>query len=75
MAEPYQLGHRERARERFLKRDTSFFENYELFELLLFYSIPRKDVKSLAKALLKTFGSLRGVMLAPAEQLEQVQDI
>ncbi len=53
-------GHRERTKERFLK---SFNKNYimsdvDLLELILFYSIPRRDVKDLAKELIEQFGSL-----------------
>ena len=36
--------------------------DYELLELYLFRSIPRGDVKPLAKALLARFGSLGGVL-------------
>ncbi len=74
-AENYNIGHRARLKNKFYKHGDTGFSDYELLELLLTYSIPRKDVKSLAKDLLKTFGSLRGVMLASAEQLEQVHDI
>jgi len=41
-------------------------------ELLLTLCIPRRDVKPVAKALLKEFGNLRGVLDAPAEALQKV---
>ena len=75
MAEPYQYGHRERARERFLKRDPSFFENYELFELLLFYSIPRKDTKGIAKSALAAFPDMKSMLSADEEALVTVEGI
>lgn len=50
-------GHRQRLKEKFLSHPESF-EDYELLELLLCYSVPRKDVKLTAKQLLKQFGSL-----------------
>ena len=43
--------------------------DYELLELYLFRSIPRRDVKPIAKALIARFGDLGGVAAAPIEQL------
>lgn len=45
-------GHRERLRNRFLEDHTSLAD-YEILELLLTYTIPRRDVSDLAKYLLK----------------------
>lgn len=58
-------GHRERVRERY-SRLGSFdsYEPYEVLEFLLFHSIPRADTKLTAKNLIKTFGSLGGVINA-----------
>ena len=44
-------------------------EDHELLELLLFFSIPRRDTNALAHTLLARFGSLRAVMTAPEEEL------
>ena len=68
-------GHRERLRERFLKTGLSGFAEHEVLELLLTLCIPRKDVKGLAKVLLKKFGSLRGVFEASQADLESVSGI
>ena len=38
-------------------------------------AIPRRDVKPLAKSLLKAHGSLSGVMAAPVEHLEQQEGV
>ena len=62
-------GHRQRLRERFLRAGVSGFADHELLELLLTYSIPRRDVKDLAKSLLRRFGSLARVLEAPPEVL------
>ena len=62
-------GHRERVRKRLQSAEPEAFADYELLELLLFYSIERVDVKPLAKALLREFGSLGGVLAASQEQL------
>lgn len=64
-------GHRERVRQRLLTGGPEAFADYELLELLLFYSIERVDVKPLAKALLREFGGLGGVLAASREQLEK----
>jgi DNA repair protein RadC len=64
-------GHRDRVRKRLLAAGPEAFADYELLELLLFYSIERVDVKPLAKALLQEFGSLGGILAASREQLEK----
>ena len=69
--EAHYKGHRDRVRRRLLNAGPEAFADYELLELLLFHSIDRVDVKPLAKALLKEFGSLGGVLAASREQLEK----
>lgn len=73
--EPHYHGHRQRLRERFLKSGLSGFADYEVIELLLTLAIPRSDVKQPAKALIARFGSLRGILDAPIEQLQAVTGI
>jgi DNA repair protein RadC len=66
-------GHRKRLRRRFLDSRTEGFPDYELLELLLFAAHPRRDVKPVAKDLLKRFGgSLSAVVCAKAEQAADV---
>lgn len=62
-------GHRERLRHRARHGGPAALPDYELLELLLFRSLPRGDVKPLAKSLLSRFGSLAGVLGAPLEDL------
>ncbi len=64
-------GHRQRLKRRFL-HDPQHMEDYEILEILLGYGIVRKDTKPLAKALLKRFGTLRNVLDARKEELEDV---
>jgi len=70
-ATPHFHGHRERLRERFLNGGSDALADYELLELVLFRAIPRRDVKPLAKELIKTFGSFAEVVAAPVERLKQ----
>lgn len=67
---PHYHGHRERLRGRFRESAGEGMPDYELLELLLFFSIRYVDVKPLAKRLLDDFGSLGGVLAAAPERLE-----
>ncbi|MDO4495569.1 MAG: DNA repair protein RadC [Clostridiaceae bacterium] len=66
-------NHRARIRETFRKAGVEGMPDHSLLELLLFYSIPRKDTNELAHRLIETFGSLRGVFDAPYERLLEVE--
>ena len=73
---PLYYGHRERAQEKFLStQNPESIPDYEFLELLLMKSIPRLDVKPLAKELLKHFGSLSNVLNAPFDELSQFKNI
>jgi DNA repair protein RadC len=72
---PHHLGHRERLRERALAGGPAALPDYELLELHLFRSVPRGDVKPLAKALIARFGSLAGVLGAPIADLRTVAGV
>ena len=72
---PHYLGHRKRLRERFKKAGLSSFQDYEAVEFLLTLAIPRKDVKIPAKEAIKRFGSFRGVLDAPLEELREIPGI
>lgn len=65
-------GHRQRLRDRARRGGASVLPDYELLELFLFRSIPQRDVKPLAKALLSRFGGLSAVLSAPLEDMLQV---
>jgi DNA repair protein RadC len=74
-AMPNVLGHRQRLRDRFLKAGPTGLADYEVVELLLTLAIPRRDVKQPAKALMARFGSLRGILDAPIEEVQAVPGI
>ena len=68
-------GHRTRLRARFLRDNGAAMPDYELLELILFAALPRVDTKPVARALLKKFDSLGGVLAAPADTLRQVDGV
>jgi len=68
-------GHRKRLRERFIKSGLSGFHDYEIVELLLTLGTPRKDCKQQAKEAIKKFKTLRGVLEAPMEELQEIKGI
>jgi DNA repair protein RadC len=68
-------GHRNRLRARLLEPGPQALPDYELLELLLFFSIDVKDTKPLAKELLARYGSLGGVLNAEPAQLVEFQDL
>lgn len=72
---PDYAGHRKRLRDRFRETRGEGLADYELLELILSGFIPRKDVKPLAKRLIKQFGSLSAVFAAPQAALEGVDGV
>ena len=68
-------GHRDRLRLRARRAGPAALPDYELLELFLYRSIPRADVKPLAKALLARFGGLAGVLGAAIADLRQVPGV
>jgi DNA repair protein RadC len=69
------LGHRKRLREKFLKSGLAGFQDYEIIELLLSLGTPRSDTKPQAKEAINRFKSLRGVLEASPEELQQIDGI
>lgn len=63
-------NHRKRVKEKYAKLPIRSLPDYELLELLLFFAIPRKDVKPLAKALLKKYQSLVAIANADLHELK-----
>jgi DNA repair protein RadC len=70
-----QSGHRNRLRQRFLEAGPASLPDYELLELLLFFSIDVKDTKPLAKELLARYGNLGAVLKAQPGQLAEFHDL
>ncbi len=74
-ADPHWQGHRDRLRGKLLRRGASALEDYELLETLLFAFIPRRDVKPVAKAMLRRFASLSAVFAAEPAELKIVAGV
>lgn len=72
---PHYHGHRDRLRARFAEAGGEALADYELLELALFRSIPRRDVKPLAKELIRRFGDLGRVCSASLDQLTSVKGV
>lgn len=68
-------GHRQRLKNRFLTEGLERFENHNILELLLFYSIPQRDTNEIAHRLINHFGSLAAVFDASPEELVKVKGI
>lgn len=68
-------GHRERLREKLFNAGPEALHDYELLEAALFLAFPRGDTKPLAKALIREFGDLSGVLGASADELKRVRGI
>lgn len=74
-AVPHYSGHRDRLRQRFLKSGAEGCQDYELLEIVLFAAIPRRDVKPIAKQLIKEFGSLSAVLCASVGDLQKIKGL
>lgn len=68
-------GHRKRLKERFEKEGLDCFEPHQVLELLLFFSIPRRDTNPIAHQLIKKYGSLSGVFEADLKDLASTSGI
>ena len=71
----YKKGHRERLKKRFREGGPSAALEYELLEMVLFLSIPRRDVKDLAHALIDKYGDISAVLSTPRAELMKIKGI
>ena len=67
--------HRKRLRQKFLTAGIGAFHEYEVVEFLLTFAIHRKDVKPQAKALLREFGSFKGIVDAEIDDLAKIRGV
>jgi len=76
MANDLHNKHRERVRKEFMT--DGFSENsseHKLLEMLLYFAIPRKDTNEIAHLLINRFGTLSGVLEAPAKELMKIDGV
>lgn len=74
-SKPSYIGHRQRIKTKYEKSGLNGWLDYEVLELVLSYSIPRKDTKSIARELLLRFKSINGVLDADNRDLQSVNGI
>ncbi|MBQ7474091.1 MAG: DNA repair protein RadC [Oscillospiraceae bacterium] len=68
-------GHRNRLKKQFSEHGGLGMNDIQFLEMLLYYAIPRRDTNELAHALLERYGTIRGVLDAPAGDLVNVPGI
>ncbi|MES2173513.1 MAG: DNA repair protein RadC [Pseudomonadota bacterium] len=66
------VGHRARLRQKLADSGGDALHDHELIEYLLALAIPRRDTKPLAKALLREFGGIGGLMSADWQAIARV---
>ncbi|MBO5712775.1 MAG: RadC family protein [Clostridia bacterium] len=67
-------GHRARLKEKFKKYE-EMLSDHEILELILGYSIKRKDTNALAHSLINKFGGLKNVFSQPVDVLTSIDGI
>ncbi len=68
-------GHRQRMKQRFRNSGFDGMSDHEVLEYMLFYVFKQGNTNEIAHRLIKTFGSLAGVLEADYESLIQVSGI
>ncbi len=69
MEKKIHAGHREKMKQRFVEEGLTAFEDHQVLEMLLFYTIPRRDTNEIAHRLLDKFGTLESLLDASHEEL------
>jgi DNA repair protein RadC len=64
-------GHRQRVKTRYLSEGIDAFEDHQVLEMLLFFSIPMKDTNELAHKMIQEFGSLAGLFEADPKDISK----
>ena len=68
-------GHRERMIEKLKRSGHEAFDDEQMLEMLLYLTIPQKDTKGMAKALLAEFGSFSRVLDAEVAELVRTDGV
>lgn len=75
MAELSNEGHRKRVLTRYQKNGLNSLQDYEIIELLLAYTIPRRDTKKIAKKLLSKYPSISEILNTDSKELQEAAGI
>jgi DNA repair protein RadC len=62
-------------RDKVIEKSAATLTELELLEMILYPSNPRGDTKPIAKRLMRELGSLAGVLRAPVETLQQLDQV
>ena len=73
--EEKEKGHRKRLREKFLTVGTKGLQDYEILELLLTYTVVRKNCRGIAKELLLKYGDLYSILKQSGEELQKNKNV
>ncbi len=68
-------NHRRRMRDRLKKTNGKGFAHHELLEMLLYYSVPRRDTNEMAHRLIDKFGSLGVLFDANQDEIAKIEGI
>lgn len=68
-------GHRRRMREKFLEAGFDGFKEHEILEMLLYYTIPRKNTNDLAHEILDKYKTLANVFDATPDELKRETNV
>lgn len=68
-------GHRKRLREKYKRSELRSFHDYEIIEMLLYYTNPRGDTKPIAKAITKKFSNIQTFLNASELELQSIKGI
>jgi DNA repair protein RadC len=74
-APPGAEGHRARMRARLLGAGPDSLADHEMLEMLLFLALPRRDTKTIARALMARHGSFARAIAAAPQELRAVEGL
>lgn len=75
MKELSPAGHRRRVKQRYCKDGLQTFQPHEVLELLMFFTIPRRDTKQYTYALISNYENLNSVFSAPKSELVKFKGV
>lgn len=69
-------GHRQRMRDRVIEAGgLKDFENHEVLEMMLYYSVKQADTNALAHRMIDRFGSFENLMSASYEEIKEICNV